>query len=115
MQQPPALQQFEYMEAGFEVSKILVQAGYDMEKPAFSITWGQIAEEVAHTLADHGLPVDRLEENSVMDLIVGVVDELQKDHVLLWRDSVCAYLSECPTILDLMCPSNIGQDENKYD
>ncbi|MBI9047728.1 MAG: hypothetical protein JEZ06_24805 [Anaerolineaceae bacterium] len=90
MQQLPTLQQFEYMEAGFEVSKILVQAGYDMDKPAFSITWGQIAEEVAHTLADHGLPVDRLEEDEVIDLTLCVAHELKNDDVLFWRDSIQA-------------------------
>jgi hypothetical protein len=39
-----------------------------MDKPAFAITWGQIAEEIAHTLADHGLPPDRLEEDFLIDL-----------------------------------------------
>ena len=60
MDQLPTLQQLEYLESGFEVSKILAQAGFSMEKPAFSITWGQIAEEIAHTLSDHGLSPDRL-------------------------------------------------------
>lgn len=69
MQQIPTLQEFEYMEAGFEVSKILVQAGYILDTPAFSITWGQIAEEVANTLADHGLPMDRLEEEKILNLV----------------------------------------------
>ena len=67
MDQLPTLQQLEYLESGFEVSKILVHAGFSMEKPAFSITWGQIAEEIAHTLSDHGLPPDRLEEDFQMD------------------------------------------------
>ncbi len=63
MDQLPTLQQLEYLESGFEVSKILAQAGFLMDKPAFAITWGQIAEEIAHTLADHGLPPDRLRES----------------------------------------------------
>ena len=52
MDQLPTLQQLEYLESGFEVSKILVHAGFSMEKPAFLITWGQIAEEIAHTRSD---------------------------------------------------------------
>ena len=63
MDQLPTLQQLEYLESGFEVSKILAQAGFPMDKPAFAITWGQIAEEIAHTLADYGLSPDRLRES----------------------------------------------------
>ena len=35
MDQLPTLQQLEYLESGFEVSKILEHAGFLMEKPAF--------------------------------------------------------------------------------
>jgi len=35
MDQLPTLQQLEYLESGFEVSKILAHAGFSMEKPAF--------------------------------------------------------------------------------
>ena len=34
MDQLPTLQQLEYLESGFEVSKILAQAGFPMDKPA---------------------------------------------------------------------------------
>jgi hypothetical protein len=88
MQQLPTLQQFEYIEAGFEVSKILVPAGYVLDKPAFSINWGQFAEEVAHSLADHGLPVDRLDENKILDLIVESAEVLKNEDVLPWRESI---------------------------
>ncbi|MBI9045405.1 MAG: hypothetical protein JEZ06_13020 [Anaerolineaceae bacterium] len=88
MQQLPTLQQFEYKEAGFEVSRILVQAGYDMDKSAFSITWGQIAEEVAHTLADHGIPMDRLEEDKILDLVVESADVMKNEDVLFWRNVI---------------------------
>ena len=50
MDQLPTLQQLEYMETGFEVSKNLAQAGFSLDQPAFSITWGQIAEEIANRL-----------------------------------------------------------------
>ena len=38
MDQLTTLQHLEYLETGFEVSKILAQAGYRMEAPAFVIT-----------------------------------------------------------------------------
>jgi hypothetical protein len=40
MDQLPTLQRLEYLESGFEVSKILAQAGFPLDKPAFAITWG---------------------------------------------------------------------------
>jgi hypothetical protein len=92
------------MEAGFEVSKILAQAGYDMNQPAFSITWGQIAEEVAHTLADHGLPVDRLEEDNILGLVVESADVMKNEDVLFWRESVRAIIQE--NIGDLLLENN---------
>jgi len=102
MNQIPTLQQLEYLESGFEVSKILAHAGFSMEKPAFSITWGQIAEEIAHTLSDHGLPPDRLEEDFLIDLAQGVQKVLQNDDVLFWRSSIHTFVSEHPTLMASM-------------
>ena len=98
MDQLPTLQQLEYLESGFEVSKILAQAGFPMDKPAFAITWGQIAEEIAHTLADYGLPADRLEEDILIDLAQGVQKVLQNDDVLFWRSSIRTFTTDHPTV-----------------
>ena len=127
MDQLPTLQQLEYLESGFEVSKILAQAGFSMEKPAFSITWGQIAEEIARTLSDHGLTPDRLREsrarqgrNSIngagvddflIDLAHGIQKVLQNDDVLFWRNSVRAYTKDQPTIMAFMSSPNEEDDE----
>jgi len=111
MDQLPTLQQLEYLESGFEVSKILAHAGFSMEKPAFSITWGQIAEEIAHTLADHGLPPDRFEEDFLIDLAQGIQKVLQNDDVLFWRNSVRAYATDQPTFMAFMSSSNEEDDE----
>ena len=111
MDQLPTLQQLEYLESGFEVSKILAHAGFSMEKPAFSITWGQIAEEIAHTLADHGLPPDRLEEDFLIDLAQGIQKVLQNDDVLFWRNSVRAYTTDQPTFMAFMSSPNEEDDE----
>ena len=111
MDQLPTLQQLEYLESGFEVSKILAHAGFSMEKPAFSITWGQIAEEIAHTLADHGLPPDRFEEDFLIDLVQGIQKVLQNDDVLFWRNCIRAYTSDQPIIRALMNSQNEDDDE----
>ncbi len=107
----PTLQQLEYLESGFEVSKILAHAGFSMEKPAFSITWGQIAEEIAHTLADHGLPPDRFEEDFLIDLVQGIQKVLQNDDVLFWRNCIRAYTSDQPILRALMNSQN--EDDNE--
>lgn len=111
MDQLPTLQQLEYLESGFEVSKILAHAGFSMEKPAFSITWGQIAEEIAHTLADHGLPPDRFEECFLIDLVQGIQKVLQNDDVLFWRNCIRAYTSDQPILRALMNSQNEDDDE----
>lgn len=111
MHQLPTLQQLEYLESGFEVSKILAHAGFSMEKPAFSITWGQIAEEIAYTLSDHGLPPDRLEEDFLIDLAQGIQKVLQNDDVLFWRNSVRAYTTDQPTFMAFMSSPNEEDDE----
>jgi len=127
MDQLPTLQQLKYLESGFEVSKILAQAGFQMDKPAFSITWGQIAEEIAHTLADHGLPADRLRESRagqgrdfnngagvedfLIDLAQGVQKVLQNDDVLFWRSSIRAYTTDQPTFTAFMSSPNEEDDE----
>ncbi len=111
MDQLPTLQQLEYLESGFEVSKILAHAGFSMEKPAFSITWGQIAEEIAHTLSDHGLLPDRLEEDFLIDLVQGIQKVLQNDDVLFWRNCIRAYTSDQPILRALMNSQNEDDDE----
>ncbi|HML39561.1 MAG TPA: hypothetical protein PKD23_02655 [Bellilinea sp.] len=107
----PTLQQLEYLESGFEVSKILAHAGFSMEKPAFSITWGQIAEEISHTLADHGLPLDRFEDDFLIDLVQGIQKVLQNDDVLFWRTCIRAYTSDQPILKAFIDSQNQEDDE----
>ena len=126
MDQLPTLQQLEYLESGFEVSKTLAHAGFSMEKPAFSITWGQIAEEIGHTLADQGLSPDRLresragqgrdsingagEEDFLIDLAQGIQKVLQNDDVLFWRSSIRAYTTDHPTVT-AFTSANLDKDD----
>ena len=111
MEPLPTLKHLEYMEIGFEVSKILTQAGFSMEKPAFSITWGQVAEQIAQTLADHGLCPDRFSEDFLIDLAQSVQKVLQNEDVLLWRSSIHTLTTEHPTFLEFLSSTHDDDDE----
>jgi hypothetical protein len=104
MDQPTTLQPLEYLETGFEVSKIMAHAGYRMDAPAFVITWGQVAETLAHALADHGLTPDRLDEEQLLDLAQAARKVLVDDKMLSWRDSLRMGFATVPGIADLLEP-----------
>jgi hypothetical protein len=111
MDQLTTLQHLEYLETGFEVSKILAHAGYQMEAPAFVITWGQVAEVLAHTLADHGLTSDRLDESMLLDLVQGAQKALENDDVLSWRDILRLYTTSDPEIMAFLELPDMEDDE----
>lgn len=111
MDQLTTLQHLEYLETGFEVSKILAQAGYGMEATAFVITWGQVAEVLAHTLADYGLTPDRLDESLLIDLVQDAQKALQNDDVLSWRDILRANATSNPGIMAFLEPPDMEDDE----
>ncbi len=111
MDQLTTLQHLEYLETGFEVSKILAHAGYRMEAPAFVITWGQVAEVLAHTLADHGLTSDRLEESMLLDLVQGAQKALENDDVLSWRDILRANATSNSGIMAFLESPDMEDDE----
>jgi len=111
MDQLTTLQHLEYLETGFEVSKILAQAGYGMEAPAFVITWGQVAEVLAHTLADYGLTPDRLDEGLLIDLVQDAQKALENDDVLSWRDILRSNTTSNPGIMAFLEPPDMEDDE----
>lgn len=111
MDQLTTLQHLEYLETGFEVSKILAQAGYGMEAPAFVITWGQVAEVLAHTLADYGLPPDRLDESLIIDLVQDAQKALENDDVLSWRNILRANATSNSGIMAFLEPPDMEDDE----
>jgi hypothetical protein len=106
-----SIQDLEYLEMGFEVSKILAQAGYRMEAPAFAITWGQAAEILAHTLADHGLTPDRLDESMLLDLVQGSQKALENDEVYSWGNVLRLYITSDPGVLALLELPDMEEDE----
>lgn len=111
MDQLTTLQHLEYLETGFEVSKILAQAGFGMEAPAFVITWGQVAEVLAHTLADYGLTPDRLDKSLLIDLVQDAQKALENDDVLSWRDILRANATSNPGIMAFLEPPDMEDDE----
>ncbi len=111
MDQTISQQHTEYMDAGFEVSKVLAQAGFQMDAPAFTITWGGIAEEIAHTLVDNNYPLDQLSEDLLVDLAQGVGEVFQNDDVLFWRDAVRAFVLAQPALSGNANPPEEADDE----
>lgn len=89
--------------AGFEVSKILAHNGIDMEKPAvLSISYGQIAEEIGNTLADQGLPPDRLSDENVLTLVQQIKENLGSEGILSWQSVVRDLTASNLEVLDLV-------------
>lgn len=94
MKQLSTTQESEYLETGFELSKILAHAGFRLESPAYRITWGQIVGEAAEVLANHGFPANRLEDDFVLDLVLGIQGALENEDVLFWRQAVRVYVAD---------------------
>ncbi|PKO16694.1 MAG: hypothetical protein CVU39_07675 [Chloroflexi bacterium HGW-Chloroflexi-10] len=105
------LQQLEYIETGFEVSRNLAQAGFNMEAPALTLTWGQVAETLAHTLVDYGLTPDRLEEETLPDLARLVQQSLHDGVTLNWQDIIRMQVTAHPGINTLLEFSDMEDDE----
>lgn len=72
---------------------------------------GKIAEEIAHTLADHGLPPDRFEEDFLIEIAQGIQKVLQNDDVLFWRTCIRVYTSEHPILKAFIDSQNEDDDE----
>jgi hypothetical protein len=111
MDQLTSPQNLEYLEAGFEVSKLLAHAGCRMDAPAFVITWGQVAEVLAHTLADYGLSPERLDETVLLELAQSAQKALENDETLTWRDAVRLNATAHPIISELFEPLDREDDE----
>jgi len=78
----------ESVELAFEVSKLLAHNGYPADAPAFSITWGQIAEEIAKTVIAHNLPSGRLTEETVVILADTIRRDIQNLNPTSWQEVV---------------------------
>ena len=73
-----------YLDAGFEVAKRLAHAGYNLERTACTLTWGQIAREVSRVLVDLGIQPDQVGDETLRDL----VEEVKETLDLHWREFI---------------------------
>ena len=64
------------LHAGFEVAKRLAHAGYNLERPACTLTWGQIARELSRVLVDLGIQPDQVSDETLCDLVEEVKETL---------------------------------------
>ena len=78
----------ETLELGFEIAKYLAHNGYPSDAPAFTVTWGQIAEAVAQTVLAHNLPTGQLTEETGVILADKIQRDLKELDPLNWREIV---------------------------
>lgn len=78
----------ETLELGFEIAKYLAHNGYPSDAPAFTVTWGQIAEAVAQTVLAHNLPTGQLTEETAVILADKIQHDLKDLDPLNWREIV---------------------------
>jgi hypothetical protein len=78
----------ETLELGFEISKLLAHRGYPADAPAFSITWGQIAETIAQVVIAHNLPQHQLSEETVVVLADKIQRDLKQMSPQCWQEIV---------------------------
>jgi hypothetical protein len=78
----------ETLELGFEISKLLAHSGYAADAPAFSITWGQIAEAIAQDVIAHNLAQHKLTEETVVILGDTIRRDLLQMDTRVWQEIV---------------------------
>jgi len=86
MEQLMVFQKEKCLNVGFEVSKRLAHAGYNMEIPAHTITWGQIARELSRVLVNHDIDPDQVTDETLCNLVEGVKEALDNEEILHWRE-----------------------------
>jgi len=100
------------LETGFEVSKILAQNGFEMSKTCFIITWGKVAEQIGDVFAEHGLPLDRIDEEVVVNMAMDIQDLYNGQNVLNWDQVIRTYVIESPEFNALVNPEYFDAPED---
>lgn len=101
----------ESLELGFEVSKLLAHSGYPADVPAFSITWGQIAEEIARIVVSHNLPSSQLTEETVVTLADTIRRDIRELDPLNWLEVVLDRVMTCRAINPALWEPEYEPDE----
>ena len=100
------------LETGLEVSKILAQNGFEMSKPCFHITWGQVAEQIGDVFAEHGLPLDRIDEDVVINMAMDIQDLYNGQDILAWDKVIRDYVTGSPEFNALVDPECFADPED---
>ena len=82
-----------YLTVGFEVAKRLAHAGYNLERPACTLTWGQIARELSRVLVDLGIQADQVNDETLCDLVEGVKETLDHEDCVHWREFIRIHIT----------------------
>ena len=88
----------ETLELGFEISKLLAQSGYPSDAPAFSVTWGQVAEAIAQDVIAHNLAQQQLSEETVVVLAGKIEQDLKQIDSRVWQEIVLDRVMTNPAI-----------------
>jgi hypothetical protein len=99
MDQMIVFQKEKYLNVSFEVAKRLAHASYNMEMPAYTITWGQISKELSHVMVDLGIEPDQMEDETLIDLIEEVKVSLYNEGNLRWREIIRIRLTTLDSVL----------------
>jgi hypothetical protein len=111
MEQNLSRQNPEYPALLSEVSRRLEQSGLQMETSFFSIIWGQVAEVLAVTLADHGITAEQVDDDLVIDLAQRAINALEVEDILHWREIVRFSATSSPILYALYQPPEPDNDD----
>ncbi|MBA3073740.1 MAG: hypothetical protein FP831_09105 [Anaerolineae bacterium] len=103
------------LEAGFEVSRILAHNGYKLDAPALSVTLGQIAVIIGDTLSRFGLPADRLDDATMVNLVEAIKEALTSKDVLSWDSVVRDITTESSEVVPFLPDTNFDLNECPLD
>lgn len=78
MNQKPYTKVEPALETNLDVAKVLVSSGLSLEAiPARSVNWAKIAEVIGDELYVHGITVDRIPDQTILDLAQQIAEKIQ--------------------------------------
>ncbi len=101
----------ETLELGFEISKLMAHCGYAADAPAFSITWGQIAEAIAQDVIAHNLAQHKLTEETFVILADTIRRDFLQMDTQVWQEIVLDRVMTNQTINPALWEPDYEPDE----
>ena len=96
-----------YLRAGFEVSKRLAQAGYNLEKPACVVTWGQLVTELGCALVEQDIEPGQLTH----EILISLVEAMKKAFTHEIKFQMLQIAHTCITAFEVSNPEDQEPDE----